>query len=233
MTKAKSVKKSNKKTAKVLKSSSKASVVSNIDHLSDKLNNFRKKRYFFIFISILLLIALGYMSRSLLFAAIVDGKPISRIKLINELEKQGGEQTLDALINKELLTNEAKEKGINISDADISEEVERISELVESQGSNIDDALAMQGMTRENLNENIHLQLTVERLLADKIAISDEDVKKYFEDNKSYYGENAKFEDVQDSIKDQLIQEKLSSEYQILLEKLKSEGNIIYFVDFK
>ena len=221
------------KTKKAAKIFSKKLLVDKLENLTQGINSLRKRRYFPFLIILLVFICGIYLGRSLLFAAIIGGKPIYRDKLISELEKQAGKQALDSLNTKELVSQEAKRKGINITDQDVNSEIERITKIVEAQGTTLEAALATQGQTIENLTENIKLQKTVEQLLSDKISVSEEDIQKYFETNKSYYGEDAKFDDIKDSIKDQLVQEKLSSEFQILLEKLKSEGNIIYFVNFK
>lgn len=235
----KTKKRTNKKSAsaksvKVVKETKKPSgLPRNLDGLAIKVNELKKKKYFPILFVVLLLVAVLYLGRSLFFAALVGGKPISRIKLVNELEKQAGKQALDSLITKELVNQEAKRKGVNISDVDIKNEIDNISNLLEQQGTTLDAALQMQGQTVDELRENIRLQKTVEELLKDNIQVSDDEMLKYFEDNKSYYGEDVKYEDIKDSIKDQLTQEKLATEFQSLLERLKSEGNIIYFVNFE
>jgi hypothetical protein len=204
-----------------------------VEDITFKLNSLKRKKYFPYLMILFVMISLLYFSRSLLFAAFVGGRPITRIQLITELEKQAGQQALDSLITKELLTQEARKKNINITDLEINAEIDRITSIIEAQGTTLETALAMQGQTMSDLEENIKLQKTVERLLADSIVVSDEEIINYFEENKSFYGEGVNFDDIKDSIKDQLVQEKLSGEFQLLLQKLKSEGNIIYFVDFQ
>ena len=62
--------------------------------------------------------------------------------------------------------------------------------------------------------------------------MSDEELSKYFEENKSLYGEGAKYEDLKENIKEQLKQEKLSTVFQTWIEKLRSDTKIIYFVNY-
>jgi foldase protein PrsA len=200
--------------------------------LTLKIDKLKSKRYFSLIFAVLILLLITYLGRSLLFAASVGGRPITRIKLIRELEKQAGQQALDSLITKELINQEAKRQGIIVTDQDVNSEIDRITAIVEAQGTTLDNALALQGQTKADLYENIRLQKTVENILSDKINVSDEDVLANYEANKSQYDEGVQFDEIKDSIKDQLVQEKLSSEFQILLEKLKSDGNIIYFIDF-
>lgn len=237
MAKRKITKKENPKTKSLPTekrgSSLKSRISSGSEKITLKLNQLKKKRYFPYLFIVLVLLSITYFGRKLLFAAFVDGKPISRIKLINELEKSAGQTTLDNLITKELILSEAKRKGITVSSSDINTEIQRIEEMLKAQGTTLDAALLMQGQNRDSLNENIKLQKTVEKLLADSIQVSDEEVQKYFDDNKQMYGTDVKFEDIKDSITEQISQEKLSSQFQVLIENLRKEGNIKYILNFK
>ena len=216
----------------VKKTSGKRSINHNFDKIAHKLNSLKKKRYFPFLVILLIIISVFYFSRGLFFAAMVDGKPISRIKLISELEKQGGEQTLDSLISMELIAREAKRTGVGITDLEISSEINVIKEYLEAQGTTLDFYLSMQGQTMDSLTDNIRLQKTVEKLVSENIKVSEEEIMEFFEANKEFYGEDVQYEDVKESIRDELAQQKLGSEFQTLLQRLKEEGNIIYFVDF-
>lgn len=196
------------------------------------LNSLKTKKYFPFLIIFLIFVSVVYFARGFLFAAIVDGKPISRVKLISELEKQGGQQALESLVTMELISQEAKRRDINITDFEVNAEIERITNVIEAQGTTLEAALSMQGQTMADLTQNIKIQKTVEHILGDTILVNDEEIRNYYEENKIYYGEDTQFEEVKESIKETLIQQKLSSEFQVLLQKLKSEGNIIYLVDF-
>ena len=210
----------------------KKSLDSGLNPVIEKINSLKKKKYFPYLLVLLILITAAYFGRSYLFAAMVGGKPITRVQLISELEKQAGQQALDSLITKELVSQEARRQGINITETEITGEIQRIEEILKAQGTTLEAALSMQGQTVNDLTDNIKLQKTVEKLLEDKLEVSDQEVTDYFEQNKQYYGEEINFEEIKESIEEQITQEKLSSEFQVLLQKLKNEGNIIYFVDF-
>ncbi len=181
----------------------------------------------------LLLVAAGlYYGKNLLFAATVNGKPISRITILKNLEKSGGKQALDNLVTKELINQQAKKENIVISDADVQKEIDKLSETVKAQGTTLDAALASQNMSKEDLMQNIRMQKTVEQLLASQIKVSDEDIKSYFDKNKATYGKDAKYEDLKEGIKNDLQQEKLSTEFQKWYQKLQAESSIKYFVSY-
>jgi foldase protein PrsA len=198
-----------------------------------KVRNKKVLHYGLIIIALLVIGGLFYLGRGLFIAAMVNGKPISRFALDKELEKQGGKQTLDDLISKTLISAEAKKAGITITNDDVQKEIQKISDQVQAQGSTLDAALAMQGATRASLEENIRIQKTVEGLLKDKLVVSDEETKSYYDQNQSVYGKDSKFEDLKDQIKQSLAQQKLSAEFKAWMDKLKSEAGISYFVNFQ
>ena len=200
--------------------------------LNKYFKSFKSRRYLILVIFLILVGIALYLGKSLFIAAIVGGRPITRLELVKELEKQSGKETLDNLVTKNLINQKAQKEGVTISNEDIQKEIENISKMVESQGSTLDAALSIQGQTRADLEENIRVQKTVEKMLQDEVKISDADLLKYFEDNKSLYGNEAKFEDLKENIREQLKQEKLSAAFQEWMTKLKSESKIIYFVNF-
>ncbi len=189
-------------------------------------------KYFWPTLIILVVAGLLYLGKSLFVAAMVNGRPISRVNVVKNLEKTGGKQALDNMVTKELITQEAKKQNIVVSDEDVQKEIDNLAKTVQSQGSTLDAALSTQGMTKSDLEENIRLQKTVEMLMASEIKVSDEDVKKYFDENKTTYGKDAKFDDLKESIKKDLEQEKVSTEFQKWYQKLQSESDIKYFVSY-
>ncbi len=188
-----------------------------------------KKLKFILLLALFLLIF--YVKKDLFIAATVNGKPITRLKLINLLEKQGGKQTLEYLINQELILQEARKKNISISEEAIQEEIKAIKENVSLQGSDLNSLLAAQGMSLKDLEENIKIKKTIEEILKDKIQVSDEEINNYFQQNKQLYPD-ANFEDIKENLKSELIQMKLQNEYQSWITNLKNTSNIKYFISF-
>jgi len=181
---------------------------------------------------IVLLIALLYLGKSLVIAAWANNRPIFRISVIKELEKQGGKSVLDNLIEKSLIYQEAKSKNISVTTEDIDKEIEKIKELVKGQGISLEDALSSRGQTMADLKEQIKVQKYVESILSDKVYVSEEDIKKYFDENKSFYGKDETLEKVKGQITQQLSQQKLSEEYQKWIDDLKAKAKIYYFVKY-
>ena len=195
------------------------------------INSFDKKKAI-LTAAVLGVAALGYLGRGLFVVALVNGTPISRLAVVRELEKQGGSETLDNLVVKSLIFQEARKKGVTVSQEELDQELSRINDIVSKQGMTLDEALALQNQSKNDLIEQIKIQKTVERILADKIAVTEEEVNDYFDKNKELFDDGAKLEDVSGEIRNQLAQTKLSSAYQSWITDLKASASINYFVTF-
>lgn len=124
------------------------------------------------------LIAFFMSNKGLLVAAVVNGRPIFRWQLTSVMTSRYGAQTLDSMISQVLIDEEARKAGITVSQSDIAK---KEADLVQSLGSNvsIDDVLKYQGMTRADFDDQLRLQLTVEKLLGKDITITDADIDAY------------------------------------------------------
>lgn len=197
--------------------------------LSKVLKVFTKKRVIVALIVVLLSTGI-YFCRSLIFAAWVNGKPVYRFSLTRELEKQGGKQVLEGLIEKALINSEAAKNKIKVEQSEIDSEIKKIEEMISGQGLTLDDALKFRNQTKKDLTRQIEIQKMVEKLLSSKIVITDAELKDYFNTNKSLFGQNPVFDKVKDQVNSQLFQQKLSEQYSTWITELKTKSKILYFV---
>jgi foldase protein PrsA len=201
--------------------------------LSDKKKLFKKyskgKGKVYGFVVILLVIA--YFSRGLFIAAFVNGQPISRLSVVAELERRGGAEVLDTLITQALISQEAKRSNVTVTQQELEITIAEIEASLEGQGG-LDQLLLAEGMTREDLERQIRLQKLTEKILADKITVTDEEVVEYLENNADFLPEDATDEELKVLARNQLEQQKLSSEIQVWLSELRDNSNINYFVDY-
>jgi len=180
---------------------------------------------------VIVLLALIFVGKGLFIAATVNGSPISRLSVISELEKNSGKAALESLIVEKLINKEADKKDIKVSDDEINAEISKAETQIKAQGGTLDEALASQGMTLEILKKQIAIQKKLEALLADKVQVTDADITKFIADNKINIpkGEEVSYnEQIIGSIK----QQKLSAESKLLVESLKAENTIRYFVSY-
>lgn len=180
---------------------------------------------------IILIVAIFYHYRSLYIAAMVDGSPISRFAVIQSLEKASGKQALEALITQKLLADEVKKRGIVVTDADIDAQTKKLSDQIASQGSTLDAQLASQGVTITTLRDSERTQLQVEKMLGDKLTVTDADVDQYIKDGK-YNIPKEQLAAARAQIAEQLKQQKMNTEAKALIDSLRSSANISYFVQY-
>jgi len=194
--------------------------------------NEKTKKVLIILLAFLIFAFLLFNFRHLFIAAVVNNKPITRFALDRELEKQGGQQVLESLITKSLILQEAKKQGVKINDEEINEKIGEIETQLESQGTDLDTLLQTQGQTRQSLEEQIKIELIIGEILNEKVSVTDEEIKDYFEENKELFGEEATFEEVKDQLEEELRQQKLNEKFQSWLEELKQKARIYYFLKF-
>jgi parvulin-like peptidyl-prolyl isomerase len=182
--------------------------------------------------ALIVIFALGYMLKSYLVAATVNGQPITRLAVISELEKQGGKKVLDAIVTKTLIDQEAKKKGIKISQKEIDEEISKIEKNISAQGMSLDDALKSQGMTRDTLKEEIELQLTLEKLVGNAQKPTDKEVEDY----RAMQLEQAEGDETQvmprEQVEAMLTQQKQQENLQTFVENLRKQAKVNYFVQY-
>lgn len=194
---------------------------------------FRIKRSYVIWGALVLLaVALIYGVKNLIIAATVNGQPISRIAVVKELERQGGKQALNALVTKTLILQEAKKQNVSVNQDEINKELKKIEENIKKQGQTLDQALTLQGMTREQLVEQIRLQKMIEKIVGKDIKVSDKEVTDYIKKNQDALPQEPDPKKQQDLVREQLRQQKLNEKVNTWIEDLRKNAKIQSFVPY-
>lgn len=112
----------------------------------------------------------------------VNGVTIGKDKLYDALVATGGMETLDKLINNEIVRQAAEKQGIKVTDADIEKEMESIREGFVTE-EEFESTLSMYGMTLEGLKSDMSTQVQLRKLFEPQVKITDEDIQKYYDEN--------------------------------------------------
>jgi len=187
----------------------------------------KKLNFNFIFLAIILglIIALYYKYGNV---AIVNGKAISRLAYIRNVQKVSGQQVLDQMITESLIQSEADKKGVKIEKAAIDEAIKVIDDQIKEQGQSLDSVLLMAGMTRADLEDKIKMQKLVEKLAAPTTEITQVEIDEFLKTNKDMLPAKATKAELQELAKEQLIQQASQSAITSWLEGLKKDAKIIY-----
>ncbi len=190
------------------------------------------KKYIGIVAFIAVFGALGYYGKGLVVAALVNGSPISRWSVLKESEKQTGKKVLDFLIVKQLIEHEARVKGVTITDEEINGEVKKIEAGLVSQGQTLAAILKAQNMSEKDLHDQLALQKELEKLVADKVTVTDADVEDYIKKNKITLPAGVDQNAEKGKIKESLANGKRSQDMQHFVEQLRAGASIKYFVQY-
>ncbi len=123
-------------------------------------------------------------NKGLVLAAVVNGKPIFSWQLNHTLRTRYGQQTLEGMIGETLIAGEAQKSGVTVTGDDIAS---KQKEILSSLGTevNLEDFLKFQGMTEQDFNQQLKVQLTVEKLLTRDLTITEADVDNYIATNRA------------------------------------------------
>ncbi len=197
-----------------------------------KLNLKKHRKSAIVAAVVLALLGTAYFSRGVFVAAVVDGSPISRLSVIRELEKQAGQQALDRLVTQKLVDAEVARRHIVVSPSDIDDEIGKIEDQMVKQGATLQMALEQQGMTEEDLREQMLLQKELEGILGDKLAVTDEEVSEYMTQGGSGTPAGISDADFKDQIREQLKGQKFNIEVGKWIAAAKADASIRYYAGY-
>ena len=97
-------------------------------------------------------------------AALVNYRPIWRWQLDELMYRQIGRQTLDNLVTEQLIKDELMIKKVQVEAKDVDAKIEDIKKQIGSDES-FNQALTLQGMTVDQLKQQIGMQMGLEKLV--------------------------------------------------------------------
>ncbi|SHH12436.1 SurA N-terminal domain-containing protein [Virgibacillus chiguensis] len=140
-------------------------------------------------------------------------------------EDQLKKQTLDMLINQQLINQDAADKGIEVSNDDVQKEFDTIKKEGEDRLSTALEQFQLnedqfKNMLRDNLITSQYLDAEFD------IKVTDKEVEDYYKQMKEQNEEIGKLEDVKDQIKQTLKDEKTNEQLQKRVDKLKEDADV-------
>lgn len=175
---------------------------------------------------IVILTFTSYFAKSYFIAAQVNGQIIWRLNVDQRLESRYGAQTLENMIIYTLLNQEAQKKHIAISQSEIDTEVKNEEKGLPLSGQTVERFLASQGETMDQFVHEATQNVLLQKLYENQMSVSDQEISHYLAKNKNRipnWPENI--------LKDSARQELRYAKIQNILQKLKDNSNILYFMD--
>lgn len=169
--------------------------------------------------------------KGVVIAGVINNHPVSRLELNSRLMNRYGKTALDEIVTEQLLYEQAAKNGITVSDKEIQDEVtanetqfggkEQLMEMAKQAGIN----------DTKQLNEFFKLKLTIKKL-QDKLfkaEVTEEEIKKYYDENKQYLG-NKKLDEIKKDITDQLMQQKVQQQFTEWFGNIRKEAKVSTFI---
>ena len=122
------------------------------------MKNINKIAMFHVGLLVVLLAGAGYGYFKYWNVVTVNGIGISRLEYIKTMERAGGKQTLDQMIQEKLILAEGTKNKITMDRAAIDAEIKKVEERLKTQGQTLDTALVQSGMTKADLEKQILMQ---------------------------------------------------------------------------
>lgn len=183
-------------------------------------------------IALIILALLAYIFRSWFVVATVNGQPITRTALDSQLEQQYGKQELDALVAQTLILQEANKQHVTVSQQEVNDSEKQISDTLAKQGQSLDAVLAARGMSKQQLDDQIRLQKTVEKLVGKNVTISDQEVQDYISKNQDSLPTGLSDAELKQQVKQQLMTQKINDKAQTLVQDLEKKAKVSYLANF-
>jgi len=122
-------------------------------------------------------------SSTLQVMAVVNGEQINRQELGRECIRRYGEEVLESMVNRQLISDACAQKGIQITDAEVSAEIDKVAGRF---GLARDRWLTLlreeRGFSEEQYRrEVLWPMIALRQLVANEIEVTDTDIKKAFE----------------------------------------------------
>lgn len=118
----------------------------------------------------------------------INNETITKEELYNFMISQNGSQVLDYLISEKIVEMEAKANNISVTKEEIDKEIEKAAEQYGGIEA-FEQTITAYGYSMDAIREDVEKSLIIEKLLADRVEITEEEMKQYFEENKELFDE--------------------------------------------
>jgi len=159
------------------------------------------------------------------YAAKVNSVEISQQEFLSTLKRENGEKVLEELIEEVLIKQEAARQKVDATPEEINKELQKLKARLKTP-EKYQEFLKHNELTEESVKEKLRTQVVFGKMLDKRVAVTEEEMKKYFEENKSKLGPNATYEQNKDKIKQVLVNKKKRKEVKKFLNELKAAAKI-------
>ena len=135
------------------------------------------------------------------------------------------ESAVELVIERQILFQEARKEGIEITDEEASKELERIKE---ESPETLETLLAQFQLTEEDFKDQLKYELTMYEYMnrVIEVSVSDEELEEYYEKAKEGNEDIPEFDEIKHNLRAQLTELKTQEAFQEKIEEAKSNAKI-------
>lgn len=158
-------------------------------------------------------------------AAKVNGKPISEQDFISEMKRQTGKAVLDSLIDAELVKQEATKENLQATPDELKKQYDKFKKRFDSD-EKYQQFLKENYLTDAKVKEKLITKIELEKMAEKHVTVTEDEMKKYFNDHKEQFGANPVYEQNKDQIKQIITSKKIRKETKALLAEWRKSAKI-------
>lgn len=143
---------------------------------------------FVVFLLLVITAVTGCQSQNEEIVATVGGKNITKDELYQRLVEQNGAQILDSLITEKIIEAEAQKQNIKVTEAELEKEMTEVIDYYGGEDA-FNQALASAGYSTDDVKKDMKRNVEVKKLLEPSITITEDEMKKYFDDNRETFAQ--------------------------------------------
>ncbi len=189
--------------------------------------NGSSKRGRFLLVGVLILALIGfgiYRYNYVITPAVVNGKPIYVWDYLWKLHTQFGRDQLNSMVTEQVIEQAVASSNVSVPQDDINAEIASIEKEASSSGG-LAAVLEAQHLSRTEFEQRIRLQLSVKKILADKIKVSDQEIDDTYKKNKDFYKGMTEAQ-AREQIKKQLEDQKFQTEASTWLADVRAKAKV-------
>ena len=135
------------------------------------------------------------------------------------------EMTIESLIDRQLLMQQAKEDGVVVTDDAATEELDRLKGENEE---GFETLLEQYQITEKLFHQQLIFEMTMNEYLTDeiKVTVTDEEVEEAYEEAKKDNEDLPELVEIRDTLKSQLESQRTNDELQERIDNLKEKSEI-------
>ncbi|MCM3786518.1 peptidyl-prolyl cis-trans isomerase [Neobacillus mesonae] len=117
----------------------------------------------------------------------IAGQVINEKEWVDVLKTRYGKNILTEMLNRLAVLEEAKEKGLTITEAEVNAELAETMEGYTSEEAFYKEMLTQFGLSTEDLKAEATYHILLEKIATDGIEVNDAEVEQYYEEHQDSY----------------------------------------------